>query len=166
VLGSRSTDTLSGLGPEPLRTGTRLPIGQPQAPLPAVDLAPVAALPAEPALRVIPGPRDDWFTQEALSVLCAQPYQVGSDSNRVGVRLSAPQPLARKVSGELPPEPMVLGALQVPPSGQPILFLADHPVTGGYPVIAVVTAADLHHAAQVRAGQRVRFRQLRTRACR
>jgi allophanate hydrolase subunit 2 len=53
---------------------------------------------------------------------------------------------------------MVLGALQVPPSGQPVLFLADHPVTGGYPVIAVVTANDVSAAAQLTPGTRIRFR--------
>ena len=79
------------------------------------------------------------------------------DSNRVGMRLRGPR-LARARDGELPPEGMVPGALQVPPSGQPTLFLADHPVTGGYPVIAVVRTRDIDRAAQARPGQRVRFR--------
>ena len=160
VLGSRSTDTLSGLGPAPLRPGMQLPIGPPEADFPAVDLAPVSTPAVTPILRVIAGPRDDWFTSDALAVLCDQPYQVGSDSNRIGLRLHGERPLSRRIPNELPPEAMVLGALQVPPSGQPILFLADHPVTGGYPVIAVVVEADLHHAAQVRPGQRLHFRLL------
>ena len=77
-------------------------------------------------------------------------------SDRTGLRLDGPA-LARAGPAELPSEGMVAGALQVPPGGQPILLLADHPVTGGYPVIAVVRSADLAVAAQLRPGQRVRF---------
>jgi allophanate hydrolase subunit 2 len=62
-------------------------------------------------------------------------------------------------SGELPSEGIVLGAVQVPPSGQPVVFLADHPTTGGYPVVAVLASADLPDAAQLRPGQQVRFRR-------
>lgn len=156
VLGSASTDTLSGLGPAPLRAGDRLPVGPLPGPFPGVDLAPQPALPAEPVLRVVAGPRQDWFTEDALETLCSQPYQVAAESDRIGLRLSG-SPLRRSVGGELPPEAMVLGALQVPPAGQPILFLADHPITGGYPVIAVVRAGDLSHAAQARPGQSLRF---------
>ncbi|MFI7637586.1 biotin-dependent carboxyltransferase family protein [Nonomuraea sp. NPDC049400] len=154
VLGSRSTDSLSGLGPEPLRAGTLLPVGPPEGGI-AVDLAP----PPEPrpaVLRVTPGPRDDWFAPDALGVLCARPYTVSQDSNRVGVRLNGAE-LVRAREGELPSEGMVTGAIQVPPSGQPIVFLADHPPTGGYPVIGVVREADLPVAAQLRPGDEVRF---------
>ncbi|WP_433431430.1 biotin-dependent carboxyltransferase family protein [Nonomuraea sp. CA-141351] len=154
VLGSRSTDSLSGLGPEPLRAGTLLPVGPPEGEI-RVDLAP----PPEPrpaVLRVTPGPRDDWFAPDALDVLCARPYTVSQDSNRVGVRLSGAE-LVRARKGELPSEGMVTGAIQVPPSGQPIVFLADHPPTGGYPVIGVVREADLPVAAQLRPGDVVRF---------
>ncbi|TDB95974.1 biotin-dependent carboxyltransferase, partial [Nonomuraea longispora] len=154
VLGSRSTDSLSELGPEPLRAGTLLPVGPPGGDIVA-DLAPLPG-PRPAVLRVLPGPRDDWFTPEAPAALCAGPYVVSQDSNRVGVRLSGPE-LVRAKEGELPSEGMVAGAVQVPPSGQPIVFLADHPPTGGYPVIAVVTAADLAVAAQLRPGDEVRF---------
>ncbi|SDK72648.1 biotin-dependent carboxyltransferase family protein [Nonomuraea jiangxiensis] len=154
VLGSRSTDSLSGLGPEPLRAGTLLPVGPPLGGIHA-DLAPPPA-PRPPVLRVLPGPRADWFVPEALDVLCGRPYEVSQDSNRVGVRLRGPE-LARARNGELPSEGMVVGAVQVPPSGQPIVFLADHPPTGGYPVIGVVRAADLPVAAQLRPGDQVRF---------
>lgn len=159
VLGSRSCDTLSGLGPAPLRAGDRLPLGSPAACGPIVaDVAPLADAAAGPAeLRVVAGPRDDWFTPEALHRLRTAVYQVTSDSNRSGLRLSGPD-LPRARPGELPSEGMPLGALQVPPSGQPILFLADHPATGGYPVIAVVAAADVGRAAQLRPGDTVRFR--------
>ncbi|MFG1705946.1 biotin-dependent carboxyltransferase family protein [Nonomuraea sp. M3C6] len=154
VLGSRSTDSLSGLGPEPLRAGTVLPVGAPEGDI-SVDLAPLPE-PRPAVLRVLPGPRDDWFVPEALAELCARPYAVSQDSNRVGVRLHGPE-LARAKEGELPSEGMVTGAIQVPPSGQPIVFLADHPPTGGYPVIGVVRAADLPVAAQLRPGDEVRF---------
>lgn len=157
VLGSRSTDSLSGLGPPPLRAGTRLPVGEVRSLASiSVDLAPPAA-PPPPVLRVLAGPRDDWFAPDALAELCAQPYEVSQDSNRVGVRLRGPA-LRRVREGELPSEGMVTGAVQVPPSGQPIVFLTDHPPTGGYPVIGVVLAADLAVAAQSRPGDRIRFR--------
>ncbi|MCK2217743.1 biotin-dependent carboxyltransferase family protein [Actinomadura sp. ATCC 31491] len=154
VLGSRSTDSLSGLGPEPLRAGARLPVG-PAAGVIAADVAPLPE-PGPAVLRLLPGPRDDWFVPEALEELCASPYAVTQDSNRVGVRLRGPE-LVRAKDGELPSEGMVTGAVQVPPSGQPIVFLADHPPTGGYPVIGVVRAADLGVAAQLRPGDEVRF---------
>ncbi|MEV0384071.1 biotin-dependent carboxyltransferase family protein [Nonomuraea sp. NPDC050643] len=154
VLGSRSTDSLSGLGPEPLRAGTLLPVGRPEGVI-TVDLAPLPG-PRPAVLRVLPGPRDDWFAPEALAELCGRAYTVSQDSNRVGVRLSGPE-LVRVKEGELPSEGMVTGAIQVPPSGQPIVFLADHPPTGGYPVIGVVRAADVPVAAQVRPGDEVTF---------
>ncbi|RAY10831.1 allophanate hydrolase subunit 2 family protein [Actinomadura craniellae] len=157
VLGSRSTDLLSRLGPAPLAAGDHLPVGATPAAVPDVDVAPVAPPADAPVLRVMPGPRDDWFSPAALATLTARPYEVTAQSNRVGVRLAGPA-LERVRSGELASEGMVTGALQVPPDGLPILFLADHPTTGGYPVIAVVAAADLPAAAQLRPGQQVRFR--------
>ncbi|MFI7538023.1 biotin-dependent carboxyltransferase family protein [Streptosporangium sp. NPDC049376] len=160
VLGSRSTDSLSGLGPAPLGVGDRLPVG-PAGHLPAltVDAAPPVSSSAasREVLRVVAGPRDDWFAPGALRVLCAQPYVVSQDSNRVGVRLGGGAPLPRARPGELPSEGVVTGAVQVPPDGLPIVFLADHPPTGGYPVIAVLTSACLPVAAQLRPGDRVRF---------
>lgn len=157
TMGSRSTDSLSGLGPAPLAAGTVLPVG-PTGGLPpiTVDAAPRPG-PGTGVLRVLPGPRDDWFVPGALATLCAEPYEVSQDSNRVGVRVRGSR-LERAREGELPSEGMVAGAVQVPPSGQPIVFLADHPPTGGYPVIAVLTSASLAGAAQLRPGDRVRFR--------
>jgi allophanate hydrolase subunit 2 len=129
-----------------------------------VDLAPQREHPDRPVLRVVPGPREDWFTDAATERLYdAAGYQVSADSNRVGMRLEGPV-LEHRGRGELAPEACVAGALQVPPSGQPILFLADHPVTGGYPVIGVVHPDDLPLAAQARPGQHVRFRPDRGRA--
>jgi biotin-dependent carboxylase-like uncharacterized protein len=157
VLHSRSTDTLSGVGPPPLEPGTRLRIGRPTRPLPGVDLAPVRVPDAGDLwLRVVRGPRADWFTEAAYDALLSTPYEVTAESNRIGMRLSGAA-LERSRDAELPSEGMVPGALQVPPSGQPTLFLADHPVTGGYPVVAVVVSADVGLAAQARPGQQLRF---------
>lgn len=159
VLGSAATDVLSGLGPEPLRAGTTLPLGTPGdlGAMP-VDVAPTAPLPAEPLLRLLPGPRDDWLSEDGLATLRTETYTVTQDSNRVGVRFDG-SPLGRH-EGELPSEGIVTGAIQVPPDGRPILFLTDHPTTGGYPVVAVLASRDLPVAAQLRPGTRVRFRLL------
>jgi allophanate hydrolase subunit 2 len=108
-------------------------------------------------LRVLPGPRRDWLADEAWAALTASAWQVTADSDRVGLRLSGPR-LARARDDELPSEGLVPGAVQVPPDGAPVLFLADHPVTGGYPVLAVVVTADLPLAAQLRPGDTLRFR--------
>jgi biotin-dependent carboxylase-like uncharacterized protein len=157
VLGSRSYDVLAGLGPAPLAVGDVLPAGAASGPPPCADLAPVAPPTAgEVVLRVRPGPRDDWFSPAALRELLSATWTVGAASDRVGMRLDGPA-LERVVEGELPSEGMVPGALQVPPGGRPVLFLADHPVTGGYPVVAVVLRADLDRAAQSRPGQTLRF---------
>ncbi|MFI5608519.1 biotin-dependent carboxyltransferase family protein [Amycolatopsis sp. NPDC051903] len=156
VLGARATDTMGGLGPPALTPGMTLPVGDVVAGYPVVDLAPRPRLAGEPVLRITPGPRLGWFTTAALSTLVTARYTVTADLDRVGVRLDGPA-LTRARTGELPPEAAVPGALQVPPSGVPILFLADHPVTGGYPVPAVVDETDLDLAAQLRPGQRVRF---------
>jgi biotin-dependent carboxylase-like uncharacterized protein len=157
VLGSRSTDTLSGLGPAPLRPGDRLPVGDLAADEPTVDVAPVAPPAPSPVLRLLPGPRRDWLSPEAWAALTGGPWTVSADSDRVGLRLAGPR-LARARDDELPSEGLVAGAVQVPPDGAPVLFLADHPVTGGYPVLAVVVTADLPAAAQLRPGDRLRFR--------
>ncbi|MEU1600465.1 biotin-dependent carboxyltransferase family protein [Streptomyces sp. NPDC005708] len=157
TLGSRSTDLLSGTGPAPLRPGDTLPVGEPVSPMPGVDLAPRSAPPAEFVLRVWPGPRDDWFEQASLTNFFTARWEATSNSNRVGIRLTGPA-LRRSRTGELPAEGMVRGALQVPPNGQPVLFLADHPVTGGYPVIGVVHQADLPLAGQISPGVSIRFR--------
>lgn len=160
VLGSRSTDVLSGIGPAPLAAGDRLPIGPEPAGLPLVDLAPVAVpTGGVVTLHAVLGPRDDWVADPAA--LARTTWTASGRSDRVGMRLEGP-PLARRDRGELPSEGMVRGAIQVPPGGEPVLFGADHPVTGGYPVVAVVRHADIDRAGQIRPGQQVRFRLLET----
>ena len=153
VLGSRSTDTLAWVGPPRVLAGCVLPVG-PASGGPRDHETPRSGRPGP--LRIVPGPRDDWFVAGALAALCATAYTVGADSNRIGLRLDGP-PVARVRAGELASEGMVLGAVQVPPAGTPVVFLADHPLTGGYPVIGVVVEEDLWRCAQLRPGDAVRF---------
>jgi KipI family sensor histidine kinase inhibitor len=168
-LGSRSTDTMSGLGPAPLEAGSVLPVGNAGSGhvVGASEPSTLRVSPGETAfLRITPGPRDDWFGRAGLDRLTGQDWLSGSASDRIGVRLELPgpgsggdqpAPLERVRDGELQSEGTVAGALQVPPSGLPVLFLADHPVTGGYPVIAAVVPEDLPVAAQLPPGSTVRF---------
>jgi len=157
VLGSRATDTLSGLGPSPLRAGSTLPLlpaePSPASPAVSVDSPTWDSL----VLRVRWGPRQDWFSVPAREALLGTEYKLSVKSNRVGARLQG-ESLTRANLGELPSEGLTLGAIQVPADGQPLVFLADHPTTGGYPVIAVVDADDLPLLAQARPGATVSFR--------
>jgi biotin-dependent carboxylase-like uncharacterized protein len=154
TLGSCSTDVLSGLGPKPLQDGQVVKIGRPRHPLPDIELAPPN--PPRLDLQVTAGPRRDWFDDDAWTTLLNQTWTTSADVDRVAVRLDGP-PLARRVTGELPSEGLVRGAIQVPASGRPLAFLSDHPVTGGYPVIAVLTDRATDHTAQLRPGDAVRF---------
>ena len=164
VLGSRSRDTLSGLGPEPLQAGDVLCVGREQG-LDAVPVvAPAAAdgpgsPSADAALRVpvLVGPREALLGAEAVAALLGTEWTVRQDSDRVGVRLEGPALPVPEGAGSVPSEPMLPGAVQVPPSGLPVVFGPDHPTTGGYPVIAVVTRRGLDRLAQTGAGTRLRF---------
>jgi biotin-dependent carboxylase-like uncharacterized protein len=155
VLGSRSTDTLSGLGPAPVADGDVLALGPGRRPRPA-DAPRWPRL--DGVLRVSPGPRMDWV-EGGVRRLAETTWTVAADSNRVALRLTG-EPLDRARLGELPSEGLVLGAVQVPPDGQPLVFLADHPTTGGYPVVAVVHVEDLWQCAQLRPGEPVGFRHV------
>jgi allophanate hydrolase subunit 2 len=158
VLGSVSWDTMAQLGTPPLRPGEVLAIGHADAGQPATDLAPVAMLTGDRLeLPLVLGPRDDWFTDEAIDRLGEHDFVVTADTDRVGARLGGPE-LPRRRDGELDSEGVVLGALQVPTHGRPTLFLADHPVTGGYPVIGVVPHRWVDLASQAVPGQAIRFR--------
>ena len=161
VMGSCATDTLAHVGPAPVAVGDWLAV----RPAPATSVVaapelPPADLPTleqEVVLDVVMGPRTDWFTPEAIARFAAQRWQVTPQSNRVGLRLAGEVPLDRAITGELPSEGTALGALQVPPSGQPVLFLADHPLTGGYPVIGCVAPYHLDRAGQIPVGAWLRF---------
>lgn len=165
VLGSRSHDVLAGIGPAPLEPGRVLRVGREVDGQPVVDG--VAARPPEESeregveLRVVRGPRHDWVADP--DVLVAGTWRASARTDRVGMRLEragdgAGLLRAADPDASLPSEGAVRGALQVPPSGEPVLFLADHPVTGGYPVVGVVVDADVDLAAQVRPGEAVRLR--------
>ncbi len=161
VLGSRSADVLSGLGPAPLQPGDVLPVG-PATRAPARAEA-VPPRQGAAVIRIRLGPREDRFSARSLAGLDGSSYLVGEASNRIGLRLEGTA-LSRADgtdTGELPSEGMVLGAVQVPPDGQPVVFLADHPTTGGYPVVGVLLAEDLAVCAQLRPGESVTVRVVR-----
>jgi len=144
VLGSRSTCSPSGLGPPRMRGGDVLVVGSATTDMPGVD-------------------DDSW------SRLLGTTWTVGTDSDRVGVRLGGArlEPAVGWQGVELPSEGVLRGAVQVPPSGEPVVFLADCPVTGGYPVLASlrepVGGSDVDRLAQARPGQQVRFSSSRAR---
>ena len=157
VLGSSSTDTLSGLGPAPVPAGAKLRCGIPTGQtLDGMDI-PALIASGSTSVDVMPGPRDDWFTDAALARLLVSAWTVTPTSNRIGIRLDGPE-LERARDGELPSEPCVFGSIQVTSAGLPVVLGPDHPVTGGYPVIAVVADRHLDRLAQVRPGETLRFR--------
>lgn len=163
VLGSRSRDVLSSLGPDPLTAGQQIAVSGAEPLGPVADMHASSDLPQpfphgeEPTrIPVLPGPHQAVLGEGAFAALCATTWQVRPDSDRVGVRLEG-APLPSATSGDLPSEPMVPGAIQVPPSGLPVVFGPDHPATGGYPVVAVVTPRGLDLLAQAAPGQRLRF---------
>jgi biotin-dependent carboxylase-like uncharacterized protein len=162
VLGSRSYDVMSAIGPQPLRVGDVLPVGKHTDDYPEVDQAPVASIEGRMLdLRVVPGPRDDWFADPDALV---HTVWVASDrSDRVGMRLSGTPMRHRWPDRQLPSEGATRGAIQVPPNGQPVILGPDHPVTGGYPVAGVIIDADIDKVAQIRPGQPVRLHWSRPR---
>ena len=160
ALGSSSADTLAGLGPAAVDKGTTLSVHDPRTAPHLVDPAPARPRDLPQAgetveMTVTLGPREDWFTDAGVETLLSQVWTVTHESDRVGLRLSGEVPLERARTGELPSEGAVTGALQVPPNGQPVLFGPDHPLTGGYPIIASVDDLDL--AAQLPPGVKLRF---------
>ncbi|WP_434526855.1 5-oxoprolinase/urea amidolyase family protein [Photorhabdus asymbiotica] len=161
ILASLSYDTLAHIGPKPVATGDLLnilPVTRNSAV--SMDESPAFNMPASDdivTLDIILGPRTDWFTEEALSLLQNQLWRVTPQSNRVGIRLNGDTPLSRVNHEELPSEGTAVGAIQVPASGQPVLFLADHPLTGGYPVIASVASYHLDLAGQIPINAHIRF---------
>ena len=165
VLGSAATDTLAHVGPPALHAGQLLAVQPAAHAVTAAPELPPAHLPAvdaEVVLDVELGPRTDWFTPEAVALLASQRWQVTPQSNRVGLRLAGDVALTRAITAELPSEGTPLGAIQVPASGQPVLFLADHPLTGGYPVIGCVAPHHLDLAGQIPVGAWIRFNPVRS----
>ena len=163
ILGSAATDTLAMVGPAPVQAGSRLTLNAPETVSASVSLEenPAFTLPKAGEvvmLDLILGPRPDWFSAEALETLSNTDWVVTPQSNRVGIRLDGEGVLVRSRSDELPSEGTVTGAVEVPANGKPLLFLADHPLTGGYPVIGAVAEYHLDLAGQVPVGAKIRFR--------
>jgi biotin-dependent carboxylase-like uncharacterized protein len=153
VMGSRSHDTLAGIGPPGIDAGTELPVGvDPGTDLP-VDHVPIRRPPE--VIRLWPGPRADWLV-DGLDSLLRRPWTVSASVSRVGVRLEAGE-FTWALRRRLASEGLVEGAVQVTPSGEPIIMLANHPTTGGYPVVAVVEPADLVAVVQAPPGADLRF---------
>ena len=157
ALGSRSTDLKAGFGGwagRALRDGDHLPLAL-QTALPARRIG--MRSPAwDASVRVMPGPEHDEFSAAARADFWAAAWKLEPQSNRMGFRFTGPT-LARERGGELPSHGVLPGVIQVPPSGQPIVLLADAQTTGGYPKIGVVIRADLWKLAQLRLGGRLRF---------
>ena len=161
-LGSRSYDVLSAIGPRPLQTGDELPVGVHTGDYPELDQAPVATIDGGLLdLRVVPGPRADWFVDP--DALVHNVWVASERSDRVGMRLSGTPLRHRWPDRQLPSEGATRGAIQVPPNGLPVLLGPDHPVTGGYPVAGVIVDADIDKVAQIRPGQAVRLHWARPR---
>lgn len=162
VLGSRSYDVMSALGPRPLQAGDILPVGTHSDEYPELDQAPVATIEGRMLdLRVMPGPRDDWFVDP--DALVHNVWVASDRSDRVGMRLTGTPLRYRDPARQLPSEGATRGAIQVPPNGLPVILGPDHPVTGGYPVAGVVIDADIDKVAQIRPGQTVRLHWSRPR---
>lgn len=162
VLGSRSYDVMSAIGPVPLKSGDILPVGTHTEDFPELEQAPVGAVEEDICeLLVVPGPRDDWFVDP--EVLVRTNWQVTPRSDRVGMQLMGMPLEYRRPDRQLPSEGATRGAIQVPPNGFPVILGPDHPVTGGYPVIGVVADEDIDKAAQLRPGRTVRLHWSRPR---
>jgi biotin-dependent carboxylase-like uncharacterized protein len=163
VLNSASFDSLAVLGPEPLKMGDT--VNQGQVEVSNISNTEIAKLHLPKVgdvveLDIVMGPRTDWFEVESIERLCQQAWLVTNESNRVGLRLSGEQPLQRKITHELESEGTCIGALQIPPNGQPVLFMNDHPLTGGYPVIAAVAKHHWDLVAQIPADCQIKFKKM------
>lgn len=163
VLGSRSYDVMSSIGPSPLQSGDVLPVGEHTDDYPELDQAPVAAISEHLVeLLVVPGPRDNWLADP--DALVHTVWMASNRSDRVCMRLEGRPLQHRWPDRQLPSEGATRGAIQVPPNGLPVILGPDHPVTGGYPVVGVVADEDIDRAAQVRPGQYVRLHWARPRS--
>lgn len=163
-LGSTATDVLSGIGPPPPGAGDVLPLGTPAGLPVGADVIPPPRIEPEIVLPLVLGPREDWFGAGIPGRLASGTWTVSTHSDRIGLRLHGPalERAPRYRDAELPSEPIITGAVQVPPDGEPVIFLADHPTTGGYPVVGVVPEPGFPALAQARPGTTVRFRPVRS----
>jgi antagonist of KipI len=160
-LGSASTHVPSGLGGfhgRALRKGDTLAVGASSIGAPHKQVRPdvLAVLAPRRTLRVTRGPHSDWFEHATGRALAGNPYSVTEEANRMGLRLSGPA-LAMRSGGQMVTEGVSLGAVQVPPAGQPIILFVDQQTTGGYPIVANVISADLRSVGQLRPRDEIRF---------
>lgn len=160
VMGSRSTYAkalIGGLNGRALLAGDEISFCAAKLPdnLPARCM-PAEHYPAQKLLRVIPGPQEEAFTDDGMRTFLSGEYRVGSDSDRMGCRLTGPQ-IAHRESANIISDGIAFGAIQVPGSGQPIIMLSDRQTTGGYTKIANVISCDLPLIAQARPGDMIRF---------
>ncbi len=157
VLGSRSHDTLGGVGPPALEVDMALSIGRDPSTTLVADHAPQRRA-SDARVRVWEGPQHDWFI-DARHCLVDRSWRVTNELSRVGVRLEAGE-FARSARShpQMGSVGLTTGAIQITPAGVPIVMLANHPTTGGYPVIAVVEPDDLGIIVQARPGSSVQFR--------
>lgn len=158
VLGSRSADTLGHVGSSPIVVGSKLDIGPDPGTELVADHAPVRES-ADRSVRIWDGPQHDWFIGGRQN-LVERPWRVSNELSRVGVRLeSGDFARSRRSQPQMASIGLVTGAIQITPAGEPIVMLANHPTTGGYPVIAVVDPEDLPALVQTRPGSSIRFRR-------
>ena len=162
-LGSASTHVLSGLGGfegRALRKGDRLRIGKPSKKVRRrrITMAALYAFKPRKVLRVTEGPQADWFSEAAKQVFYRDVFRVSEESDRVGLRLEGTA-LDGSTAREMITEGVSLGAVQVTPSGQPIILFVEQQTTGGYPKIANIIAADLHRIGQLRPRAEIRFQR-------
>ena len=162
VLGSRSTHLASrmgGLGGRALVAGDRIPVGEVDtvAEVPSRGRRPAVVLPVGGArLRVMLGPQDERFSEAALASLRTARYEITPQSNRMGYRLAGPR-LDHRAGADVLSDGTPIGSVQVPPSGEPILLMADCQTSGGYPKIATVITADLALAGQLAPADWIEF---------
>jgi allophanate hydrolase subunit 2 len=147
---------MGGVEGRQLHAGDRLSVGESSGA--ARRAAAKAPLPHRGIrVRVLPGPQRDMFDDSAFELLQRTRFVVTPQSNRMGYRLAAGVRFPRKDDHEMISDAAFTGGLQVPPSGEPILLMADRPTTGGYPQIAIVITADIPLAAQLAPGDWVEF---------
>ncbi len=145
-----------GLAGRALSAGDRLPLRQASAPERAeVRLQGLELMPSQ-RIRIVLGPQDDYFTEEALRVLTGSPYTVSREADRMGFRLDGPA-LKHAKGFNIVSDGIAPGAIQVPGNGQPIILLADRQTTGGYPKIATVASVDLPALGRAGPGTVLRF---------
>ncbi len=154
VMGSASVHVVTGVGGRPLRRGDVLPVGDSAVRKPRPQACQAPEFVRGGALRVTAGPQAGWFAGELL----ASPYNVSEESNRMGLRLTGtPVP---SHAGHMLTEGVALGAIQIPPDGQPIILFVEHQTTGGYPKPANVISADFWRLGQLRPRDRIWFEQV------